>query len=214
MTVLTWDGIGQRFYETGLDRGVLYLEDRSGVAWNGLTSVDEKTAGVQTTPIFFDGTKIDEIVGIPDFSASLKAVTYPDEFLEYEGIQESGNGMLVTSQPTKFFGLSWRTLVGNDVSARFGYKIHIAANLNAVPAQKSYATMSDKPEMQEFEWNITSVPSKIPGYRPTAHLIFDTSKSEPDFVTALEEILYGTEVASPYLPPLGDLVNMVNAWTP
>jgi len=213
MTVLTWDGVGQKFYETGLDRGVFYLEDGTGIPWNGLTSVEEKFTAGPSGPVYFDGVKINEVVSVSDFAATLKAITYPDEFMEYEGVQESSNGMLVTSQVPKLFGLSWRTKVGNDVNAAFGYKIHIAANITAVAAQRSYETNSSSPSMVEFEWNLTSIPSKIPGFRPTSHLIFDTSKSQPEFVSALEAILYGDEINSAYLPSLGDLVNTANIWT-
>ena len=213
MTALTWDGVGQKYYETGLDRGVLYLEDNGGIPWNGLISVDEKFTGAGATPIYFDGVKIDDIIAVADFSASLKAFTYPEEFGEYEGVVESSNGMLVTSQSPALFGLSWRTRIGNDVIASFGYKIHVAALLTAIPAQRSYATMSKNPDMLEFEWTINGIPSVIPGFRPTAHLIFDTSKSQPEFVTALEAILYGDETNDPYLPSLGDLVTIANAWT-
>jgi len=213
MTALSWDGVGQKYFETGLDRGVLYLEDGNGVPWNGLTAVDEKFTGAQATPIYFDGVKINDIVAVADFSASLRAFTFPEEFGEYEGIVESSNGMFVTAQSPALFGLCWRVQVGNDVNALLGHKIHVASNLSAIPAQRSNKTMSKNPDMVEFEWTINGISSMIPGFRPTAHLIFDTSKSQPEFVTALETILYGDVTNDPYLPSLGDLVNISNAWT-
>lgn len=213
MTTLSWDGLGQRFYEYGVDRGVLYLDDGSGVEWNGLTSVDEKFTGAQANPIFWDGVKIDEVIAVADFAATLRAITYPSEFEEYEGIVESSNGMLVTGQTPRMFGLSWRTKIGNDVNAAFGYKIHIAVNLSAIPSQRSATTMTDSADMAEFEWNLTGTPQRVPGFRPTAHLMFDTSKSQPEFVTALEAILYGDDLNDAYLPSLGDLVTTANAWT-
>jgi hypothetical protein len=211
MSVLTWDGTGQRFFETGLDRGVLYLEDGSGVAWHGLTAVDERTIGAQTSPVYWDGVKIDDVVSVGDFSATLKAITYPDEFSEYEGVVESTNGLFVTGQMPGFFGLSWRTKVGNDVNALLGYKIHVATNLIAVPTQKSHRTQTNNPDMEEFEWTLTSIPSRVPGYKPTAHLIFETAKSTPEFVTLLEEMLYGSVSTNAYLPSLGDLVSLASA---
>lgn len=213
MTTLSWDGVGQKFYEYGVDRGVLYLEDGSGVEWNGLTSVDEKFTGAQANPIYWDGVKIDDVIAVADFAASLKAITYPPEFEEYEGIVESDNGMMVTAQVPILFGLSWRTLIGNDVQAAFGYKIHVAVNLSAVPAQRSANTIGKNVDMVEFEWNLTGTPQRVPGFRPTAHLIFDTSKSQPEFVTALEAILYGDETNDAHLPSLGDLVTIANVWT-
>ena len=211
MTALAWDGIGQRFFETGLDRGVLYLSDGSGIPWNGLTAVDEKTTNAKTTPIYWDGIKIDDVISVGDFSASLKAITYPDEFLEYEGVVESTNGVFVTGQTPELFGLSWRTKIGNDVSPLLGYKIHVAVNLSAVASQKGHKTQTNNPDMDEFEWTLNGIPSRVPGYEPTAHLIFDTSKSTPEFIALVEEMLYGSVSANAYLPSLGDLVSLASA---
>lgn len=213
MTTLSWDGVGTKYYEYGVDRGVFYLDDGRGVEWNGLTSVAEKFTGATATPIYWDGVKFDDVIAVGDFAATLKAITYPVEFEEYEGVAEAANGMLVTAQTPRLFGLSWRTKIGNDVTAAFGYKIHIAVNLTAVPSQKSADTMTSSADMVEFEWNLTGVPQRVPGFRPTAHLIFDTSKSQPEHTTALEAILYGDEINDPYLPSLGDLVTVANAWT-
>ena len=211
MTALAWDGVGQRYFESGLDRGVLYLEDGSGVPWNGLTAVDEKITGAQASPVYWDGVKIDDVISVGDFSATLKAITYPDEFGEFEGTFEASNGLFVTGQSPGLFGLSWRTRVGNDVDALLGYKIHVAANLNATPSQKSHKTISKNVDMEEFEWTLNGIPSRVPGFRPTAHLIFDTSKSTPEFVTALETVLYGGVSTDAYLPSLGDLVSLASA---
>lgn len=213
MTALEWDGIGQRYYETGLDRGVLYLEDGTGIPWNGLISVEERFTGAAATPVYFDGVKIDDIIAVADFSASLKAFTFPEEFGDYQGVIESSNGLFVTGQSPELFGLSWRTRVGNDVNALLGYKIHIASHLTAIPTQRPYTTMSKNPDMLEMEWTINGIPSLIPGFRPTAHLIFDTSRSQPEVVTALETILYGDDTNDPYLPSLGDLVSIASALT-
>ena len=211
MTALAWDGVGQRFFETGLDRGVLYLSDGSGVPWNGLTAVDEKVLNAKTTPIYWDGVKIDDVISVGEFSATLKAITYPDEFLEYEGTVESTNGIFVTGQTPSLFGLSWRTKIGNDVSSLLGYKIHVAVNLSATWSQKSHGTQTDKPDMDEFEWTLNGIPSRVPGYEPTAHLIFDTSKSTPEFIAVVEEMLYGSVSTNAYLPSLGDLVSLASA---
>ena len=211
MTALAWDGVGQRFFESGLDRGVLYLADGSGVPWNGLTAVDEKYTGAQASPVYWDGVKIDDVISVGDFSATLKAITYPEEFGEFEGTVEATNGLFVTGQSPGLFGLSWRTRVGNDVDALLGYKIHVAANLNAMPSQKSHKTVSKTVDMEEFEWTLNGIPSRVPGFRPTAHLIFDTSKSTPEFVSALELILYGGVSGDAYLPSLGDLVSLASA---
>ena len=214
MTTLVWDEIGARRYENGVDHGVLYLTDGSGVPWNGLTSVEERTTGAQVTPYYWDGIKYAEMYSIPDFSASVKAFTYPDEFLEFEGIQEVDNGMFVANQTPKTFGLAYRTRIGNDLDSDYGYKIHVLCNLNAIPSNIGYKVNVPTAEMIEFEWVVTAIPSRIPGYRPTAHLIFDTTKSSDGFIAELEAILYGDESTAAYLPAFETLVSLARSWAP
>jgi hypothetical protein len=214
MTTLVWDAVGSRLYENGVDRGVLYLEDGSGVPWNGLTSVEERFTGAQVTPYYWDGVKYAEFYTVPDFSASVKAYTYPDEFLEFEGIQEVDNGLFAGGQTPKTFGLTYRTLIGNDLNSDLGYKIHILCNLTAVPSNIAYKVNVPSPNAIEFEWVVTAIPSRIPGYRPTAHLIFDTTKSSDGFVADLEAILYGDDITEAHIPPFETLVSLADSWTP
>lgn len=213
MTALAWDASGERFFETGIDRGVLYLSDGSGVVWNGLTSFDDKSTG-QTTPVYFDGLKYNDLYVQGDYEATLKAYTYPDEFMEFEGVQDVGNGFFVSGQTPRMFGLSYRTLVGNDLDQDLGYKIHLLANLVAVPSNRSYKTNAKTIGPIEFEWSISAIPSRVPGYKPSAHLIFDTRSSSPEFITYLEEILYGSESTDPRLPSFIDILNIADSWTP
>ena len=215
MAVLTWDAPGTRAYEYGCDRGVLYLSDGTGIPWNGLTGVDEKPVGFTTQPLYFEGIKYNEIVNIGDWSATLRAYTYPDEFLEYEGVVEIDNGLYVAGQdPSGLFGLSYRTGVGNDLSQEAGYKIHILSNLSATPGPVGNKSSTPKPNAVEFEWTITAIPQQIAGFRPTAELIFDSTKSSPEFTAEFEGILYGTVSTSPRLPSLEELVNFSGAWAP
>lgn len=211
MTALTWDASGERLYETGIDRGVLYLSDGSGVPWNGLTSFDDKSTGT-STPLYFDGLVYNYMTVLSDFTATLKAYTYPDEFLEFEGVQDANNGFFVAGQMPKFFGLSYRSKIGSDIDADLGYKIHVVSNLIAVPSAKAYVTNAKSLKALEFEWNLSAVPSLIPGFRPSPHLIFDTTKSVPEFVEALEALLYGSDIAEPRLPSFQELLNFADGW--
>lgn len=214
MSALVWDAQGDKVFETGIDHGVLYLSDGIGVPWNGLTSVDEKPIGFTTQPLYFEGIKYNEIVNVGDWSAVLKAYTYPDEFLEFEGIIEVDHGLYVAGQDMGLFGLSYRTRVGNDIDAEAGYKIHMLTNLTAVPANVGYRSTTPKPNAIEFEWTITAIPQQIDGFRPTAELIFDTTKSTPEFTADLEAILYGTISTTARLPYLEEIVNFAGAWAP
>lgn len=212
MTALTWDQVGDRIFETGIDRGVLYLEDGTGVVWNGLLSVTERVVGGNETPLYYDGVKFGDHSSVGEFSASLKAFTYPDEFLEFEGILDVGNGLFVTNQRTRRFGLSYRTKIGSDEDGiDSGYKIHLLYNLTAVPSQKTYQTISNVAPI-EFEWNITGIPVEIPTYRPTCHLIFDSRKISELLLSDIEATLYGDESKNASLPPISSLVSFVNDW--
>jgi len=213
MTTLVWDAVGDRVYETGVDRGVLYLSDGRGVPWNGLTAVEDRTTST-VTPLYWDGVKYNDLFVVGDFVGLLKAYTYPDEFMEFEGVQEVDNGLFVAGQTPKIFGLSYRTKIGNDLTSELGYKIHILSNLTAVPSTKAFKTISDTMAAVEFEWTLTAVPSHVPGYKPTSHLIFDTSKSSPEMIADLEAILYGSDTTDPELPSFENLVYLASSLIP
>lgn len=211
MTAIVWDQLGQRSYESGIDRGVLYLEDGSGIPWNGLTSVEERFSTASVTPLYFEGLKYNEIVEVSEFSASLKAYTYPDEFLRFEGFDEPEAGFYVTGQVPPMFGLAYRTRVGNDLDSEAGYKLHILCNLNAQPSNKGYKTQSQNVSLIEFEWVISSIPERIPGFKPTSHLIIDSTRVNPDLLQSIEDILYGTDSTGPELPDFITLLDMATA---
>lgn len=208
MVALVWDNVGERVYETGIRKGVLYRGDGSnGVAWNGLTSVEEST-GNEVEPVYFDGTKVNDVVTLGDYSATLKALTYPDEFMFYEGTLEDVPGFLVTSQPTQRFGLSYQTLVSNDQAAD-DYKIHLVYSLTAIPSAKSFETLSDNTTPAEFEWAISAIPQRLQGYRPTAHVIIDSRNTAPATRASLEDILYGQALIPPRLPTLKEVATFL-----
>lgn len=212
MPQLVWDKVGDRIYETGLDRGVLYLPDGSAVPWNGLTSVIEQF-DKELTPVYFDGMKINDLVVLGSFAASMRAVTYPDEFMEFEGVTSSRQGLFFGDQRPQTFGLCYRTHIGNDLDGEASaYKIHIIYNVTAIPSEKTHASMSAEPSLVEFEWNITAVPEEFPGFRPTAHIIVDSRTLDPWLLVELEEKLYGSNSANASLIPMPDLVNFMNEW--
>jgi hypothetical protein len=213
MTALLWDQIGQRYYEAGVDKGVLYMPDGHGVSWNGLISVTEKVTGGEGSPIYFDGVKFANVIALGEFAASLKAYTYPDEFIQFEGILEVGNGLFVTNQQTERFGLSYRTKIGNDLEGDdLGYKIHVLYNLSAVPAEKNFATFMETSNAIQFEWSITAIPGEVPGFQPTAHLIFDTRFMGDLILQDIENTLYGDELNDARLPPISVLTGLIGDW--
>lgn len=206
MSRLSWDATGNRLFDVGLDRGVLYLADRSGVPWNGLRSVEEDPGGESTEPLYFDGVKYLDSQKFGDFSATLTAIVFPDEFLEYEGFVED-NGLFIDDQPPKVFHLSYRTLVGNDIlGAAFGYQIHLVYNVTAVANTKAHNTLGEETDPTEFSWQLSAVPETIDGYRPTAHFILDSTLLPPAALGLIEDILYGDEDSDAHFPTISELI--------
>lgn len=207
MTTLVWDQVGDRVYENGLDRGVLYLTDGSGVVWNGLVSVEEAFDAV-TAPIYFDGAKVNDVVTLGDFAGNIKAITYPDEFLEYEGIAEFRVGAYLGNQPLKTFGLSYRTQINSDTDV-LGYKLHVLYNLTAQPSNQLYETIGGSSSAMEFVWAVTAVPEEREGRRPSAHVILDSREIEPELLAEIEGVLYGDGDSDATLFSFSDLLDFI-----
>lgn len=209
MTTLLWDVVGEKRFQTGVDRGVLYLSDHSGVVWNGLTSVEELNDDDYSS-FFLDGIKYSGFNTVGDFSARLKAFTYPDEFEEFEGIKDLGSGLSVHNQMNPRFGLSYRTKNGNDIDGvAFGYRIHILYNLLALTDATSFSTIGSQIQPVEFNWNLFGMPENIPGYHPTCQLILDSTEFPSDILSIIEDILYGTEEENARLPSFSELLSLI-----
>ena len=203
---LKWDEAGGKRFETGIDRGVLYLQDGSGVAWNGLTSVVENS-NRDIASSYFDGMKISTIVSVGDYTGTMKAYTYPDEFLEIEGLGKLMDGVFLGEQPGQSFDLSYRTMIGNDLDGQTaGYKIHVLFNVMALPKDTTYATITHDANLVEFEWDISAVQEEVDGYTPTAHIIINSLDVSSDFLQSVETILYGDSFVDPNLPSLSDFI--------
>lgn len=208
MPKLNWDADGERLYETGVDQGVLYPKGTDGtygvgVPWNGLTAVNESPSGGEPTAFDADNIKYANILSNEDFGFTIEAYTYPDEFAECDGsasVMTSGQnptaipGMYLTQQRRKEFGFSYRTLIGNDEEGTDkGYKIHVVYNALAKPSANNHSTVNESPELQQFSWECSTTPAKISGYKPTAHVIFDSTKLNSAKMAAVEAKLYGTD---------------------
>lgn len=191
MSTLMWDKVGERVFEAGVDRGVLYLNGKA-YPWNGLVSVSESTIGGESTPYYIDGVKYLTTISDTEFEATINAFTYPKEFAECDGTLDVGNGFLVTNQERSPFGLSYRTKIGNDVDGLdHGYKIHLVYNAYAMPSEVEYSTFSDTIEPMAFSWSIVTTPETLTGYRPTAHFVIDSIKTDKLHLALIEELLYG-----------------------
>jgi hypothetical protein len=206
MTALQWDQVGERFYETGVDKGVLYLPDsdgnyNTGVAWNGLTTVTEAPSGAAATPQYADNIKYLNLIAAEIFGATVDAFTYPDEFAECDGTATPQPGVTVGQQSRKVFGMSYRTRVGNDIEGTdHGYKLHLVYGAQAAPSQKAYATINDNPAAIAFSWAVTTTPVPVNGLKPTSLIVIDSTKVDPTQLATLEDQLYGTAGTEAQLP--------------
>ena len=205
MAALTWDTPGTRRFETGVDHGVLYIPNESGVydngfAWNGLTKVAEKPTGATTNPTYADNIKYLNLVSLEEFTADISAITYPEEFAPCDGTQEPEPGVAINQQPRVPFGLCYRTQVGTDLNNKAGNKLHLVYNALAAPSQKEYASINATPNAIEFSWTITTTPVPVTGHEPVATMTIDTTKVDATALTTLENFLYGTAGTNPSLP--------------
>ena len=225
MSKIVWDATGKRYYETGVDHGVLYPQDSSGtypkgVAWNGLTAVTESPSGAEATPLYADNIKYLNLISAEEFGATVEAYTYPDEFAQCDGSAEITPGVMIGQQNRKSFGLCYRTTMANDVDGNsHGYKLHIIYGASASPSEKSYATINDSPEAITFSWELKTIPVNVTGFKPTASITIDSNKVDPGKLASLEEILYGkdptqpegSDGVEPRLPLPDEIVSIIGA---
>lgn len=219
MAKIEWDLEGQRFYETGVKKGVLYVKGaagadgaspyQKGVAWNGLTAVTESPSGAEATALYADDIKYLNLMSNEEFGGTIEAYTYPDEFKECNGEAELDEGVVIGAQPRKTFGFSYVTTLGNDEAGNdYGYKIHLVYGALASVSEKAYATINDSPEAITFSWEFTTTPVAVKDKKPTAIVTIDSKKIDAAWLTAIEEALYGTADKEAYLPLPDELLTL------
>ena len=215
MPPLTWDDVGEKIYETGVDHGVLYLPDPAGVyntgfAWNGLTTVTESPSGADTNPQFADNIKYLNLTSAEEFGGTIEAFTYPEEFGQCDGTALPAPGLAIGQQGRKMFGMSYRTKVGNDVDGvDFGYKLHLIYGAQAAPSEKAYATINDSPAAINFSWAITTTPHPVTGYKPTALIVVDSTVVSAADMKSLEDLLYGAASVEAALPTPDAIIALI-----
>lgn len=205
--LINWDAAGERLFETGVDRGVLYLYDTTnrkyspGVAWNGLTGVTESPSGADATDFWADNIKYASLRAAETFGCTIEAYTYPDEFMECDGSKElvANSGVTIGQQARKTFGFCFRTKIGSDVQdpseenqANPNYKLHLIYGCSAAPSDRGYQTINDSPDAITFSWEVETTPVNVTGFKPTAQLIIDASKISAAKLAVIEAKLYGT----------------------
>ena len=217
MARLIWDEVGQRFFETGVKNGVLYVQDndgsyKNGVVWNGLTAVTESPSGAEETPLYADDVKYLTLRSAEQFGATVEAYTYPEEFEQCDGSAAIANGVTIGQQARRAFGLCYRTSVGNDIQGQnYSYKLHLIYGCTVAPSEKSYSTINDNPEAITFSWELSTVPVPVDGFSPTASLVIDASKVDEGKMQLLEDALFGDESNEAKLLLPNEIMNLLKA---
>ena len=211
---LVWDAVGDKRYERGVSKGVLFptKSDGSydvGVAWNGLTNVNESPDGGEATDMWADNIKYGTLRSVENHKGSIEAYTYPDEFAECDGNAEPVSGLRLGQQTRKPFGLSYRTEIGSDSNPELGYKIHLVYGATASPSEKTHETVNDSSDISPISWDYETVPVAVDGYKPVAHLEIDSTKVDPTKLAQLEAKLYGSETEDAKLPMPAEVISML-----
>lgn len=212
---LTWDQSGERYYETGVNHGVLYPQESDGTypkgyAWNGLSAINESPDGAESNPIYADNIKYLDLISAEEYGITIESYTYPDEFAECDGSAELGTGVSIGQQRRKAFGLSYRTIIGNDVDGEdYGYKLHLVYGCKASPSERNHETVNDSPDALSLSWDVSTTPVDVPGHKPTATVEIDSTKVDAAVLAKIEAALYGTDEKDAYLPLPAELITMI-----
>lgn len=217
MSKLVWDKTGEKKYEAGLDRGVLFVRDAegkysAGVPWNGLISVTEGVSGGEANPFYADNTKYANVMSNEEFNPSIEAYTYPEEFEACDGSKEIAPGVTIGQQNRSTFGICYRTLIGNDTeNTDHGYKIHLVYGILASPSEKNRQTINESIDLMTMSWECTTTPVEVGvnGCKPTAHLTIDSTRTTEDKLAALEALLYGGDDTESKLPTPAEVIALV-----
>ena len=236
MAVLTWDQTGDKIYETGDKKMVLYVMDtdgeyQAGVAWNGITAVSSNDSGAEETALWADDIKYAVLRSAAEYGGTIEAYQCPEEFYICDGSVIPTTGVVLGQQGRRGFGLSYVTTMGNDVMGTdYGYKIHLVYGCSASPSERSYQTINDSPDAMTLSWEFTTTPVSVTGhpeYKPVSHIIIDSTKFPPTVdgstvtpnakLKALEDLLYGTDTVGvtegtdPTLPDPATVLSMMSS---
>ena len=214
MSRITWDQIGERLYETGVDRGVVYPqvggEYPKGAGWNGLTGVTLSPSGAEATPLYANNHKYLNLMSVEELGGTIEAYTYPDEFAECDGSASLVPGVRIGQQKRKAFGFCYRVMIGNDTEGTaHGYKLYLIYGALAAPSEQANATINDSPEAKTMSWEFSTTPVEVEGFEPTASVEIDSTTVDPIKLKALEDILYGSESEEARLPLPAEVATII-----
>jgi hypothetical protein len=211
MARLHWHQVGEKTYEAGVDRGVLYIDSDVGIPWNGLVSVNEQMSDAQITEFYYDGVKYLNTVSNAEYKASIMALSYPPQFDLCQGYVSPYPGLILTNQYRTPFGLSYRTLIGSDIlGLGDAYKIHLVYNATATPSSLGHTSVGDVVVPSQMQWDVSAVPPMNQGRTPTAHLVIDSRDISASTLADLEGLLYGNSEQDSSLPEQSVLAELLS----
>ena len=215
MGKLEWDKNGERRYETGIDHVVLYKNNTNAYAWNGITGITENPSGAEPTVLWANNSKYMTLMSVEQLGLTIEAYTYPDEFLGCIGKTEISPGVIIGQQEHEHFGLSYRTLIGNDERGNdYGYKIHLVYNCLASPTEENHSSTNDSPDISPFSWEVDTTPVEVGDYQPTSKLTFSSTDLKKagmaNVLRGIEDALYGTAKTSAYLPTVSQVMDLID----
>ena len=220
---LTWDATGERYFEMGVSKGVLFVMGSAGtygegVAWNGLSTITESPEGAEPSDIWADNIKYATLRSTETFSGTIEAYTYPDEFNACNGEATLVEGATIGQQSRATFGLCYRTEIGSDTASdgTAGYKLHFLYGLTASPSEKAYASINDSPEAIAFSWEVSSTPvtvTSISGAKPTSTVVVDSRTADSAKLRELEKMVYGDTATTSKLPTPDEIYTLLNEGT-
>lgn len=215
MAKLIFDEVGTRFYETGVSKAVLFVQNDTGaypkgVAWNGITAANESPTGAEANDQYADNMKYLSLTGAENFEGTIEAFSSPSEFDVCDGMAEIAKGVKAHQQNRKSFGFAYQSIIGNDIKQNdYGTKLHLWYGCKAAPTERAHSTVNDSPEPANPSWSITSTPVDVPGHRPTSVLTIDSTKAEPAKWKAIIDAIYGTDTTVPYLPTPEQVIQLM-----
>lgn len=214
MAMLVWDKTGERYYETGVDKVALYVQENGtypkGVAWNGVTAITESPSGAEPTPLYADNIKYLNLISAEELALSIEAYQSPEEFDVCDGTASPVAGLNIGQQDRKTFGLAYRTLIGNDTDGNnHGYALHLVYGCLAAPSEKAHNTVNDSPEATTLSWEVSTTPVAVTGFKPTSSLEINSTKVDKDKLAALEAMLFGSAEGEASLPLPDEVITML-----
>lgn len=206
MAKLVWDETGKRLIEAGVSEVALFPMTAGvygdGVAWSGVTAINENPSGADITDLYADNMKYASLQAAERFGFTIEAYQYPDEWAECDGSAEVTEGVFLGQQNRKSFGLVYKTQIGADTHPGMdkGYKLHIIYNSIASPSGRGYTTINENPDAISFSWEANSTPERVTGYKNCSTIVIDSTKVDSTKLGTLTDLIYGTANAAASLP--------------